>query len=162
MFGGILSKTRLLSACSSVNFNGLAGNDRCAALAVGPLLAGDDTDDGSTIMNYETFADEWQAAWNSHDLARILAHYRDDIRFSSRKAAALVGTGLVEGRAALEAYWSRALEAWPDLHFEIDRVFGGHGMMVIAYTNHRGVKAAEMLKFDAEGLVYEAAACRCD
>lgn len=113
-------------------------------------------------MDYKAFSEEWRDAWNSHDLARILAHYRDDIRFSSRKAAALAGTGLVEGKAALKAYWSRALERQPDLHFRVERVFGGHEMMVITYTNQSGVHAAETLKFDAEGLVYEAAACHAD
>ena len=29
------------------------------------------------------FAEEWAAAWNSHDLDRILTHYADDVVFSS-------------------------------------------------------------------------------
>ena len=29
------------------------------------------------------FAMEWVAAWNSHDLERILAHYEDDFEMSS-------------------------------------------------------------------------------
>lgn len=113
-------------------------------------------------MDYEAFAEEWRDAWNAHDLSRILAHYRDDIRFRSRKAAALVGSGLVEGKDALEAYWRRALKGQPDLRFEIERVYGGHDTIVIAYTNHRGIHAAETLSFDADGLVYEASACHAD
>ena len=115
-----------------------------------------------TGMDYKAFAKEWQEAWNSHDLNRILAHYRDDIRFSSRKAVELVGTGLVEGQTALKAYWSRALQNQPDLQFQIERVFSGHEMIVITYTNQRGVYAAETLKFDADGLIYEASACHSD
>ena len=30
-----------------------------------------------------TLATEWVAAWNSHDLERILAHYAHDVVFSS-------------------------------------------------------------------------------
>ena len=31
----------------------------------------------------ERFAAAWIAAWNSHDLARILAHYTEDVVFHS-------------------------------------------------------------------------------
>ena len=105
------------------------------------------------------FAREWEAAWNSHDLDRILAHYAEDVRFASRKAAALVGQGDIEGKAALAEYWGRALAAQPDLTFTVLNVFEGHGMMVITYRNHKGVLAAETLRFGAGGLVTEASAC---
>ena len=29
-------------------------------------------------IDAQAFAEEWVAAWNAHDLERILAHYRDD------------------------------------------------------------------------------------
>jgi ketosteroid isomerase-like protein len=29
------------------------------------------------------FAEEWIAAWNSHDLDRILSHYADDFEMAS-------------------------------------------------------------------------------
>ena len=35
----------------------------------------------------DRFASEWQAAWNSHDLSRILAHYADGVVFRSATAA---------------------------------------------------------------------------
>jgi hypothetical protein len=31
----------------------------------------------------QQFAEEWIAAWNSHDLERILAHYTDDFEIPS-------------------------------------------------------------------------------
>ena len=111
------------------------------------------------MMDAETFAQDWEAAWNSHDLERILAHYRDDIVFRSQKALALVGQGEVTGKAALQAYWSRALAAQPDLRFTVQKVFVGHKMLVIHYKNHRGVQAAEVLYFDDQDLVCQAAAC---
>lgn len=74
----------------------------------------------------------------------------------------MVGTGLVDGKAALRDYWARALERQPDLKFTVERVYAGHGMAVIAYTNHRGVHAAETLMFDADGMVYEASASHAD
>jgi hypothetical protein len=39
----------------------------------------------------ERFAKEWVAAWNSHDLELILAHYEDDFEMSSPIITALVG-----------------------------------------------------------------------
>lgn len=108
------------------------------------------------------FADGWQADWNSHDLERILAHYAPDVVFRSRKAAALVGTGEVRGREALRAYWGAALARQPDLAFQVAQVYAGHGMLAIAYRNHRGVEALETLRFGPDGLVIEASACHAD
>lgn len=105
------------------------------------------------------FAKDWEAAWNSHDLDWIMAHYTDEIVFRSRKAVPLVGTGELQGKTALRAYWQAALERQPDLHFTVQDVFEGHQMLVISYTNHRGVLATETLYFNDGGLVYQAAAC---
>ncbi len=110
-------------------------------------------------MDAQAFAKDWEAGWNSHDLDRILAHYSEDILFRSRKAAALVGSPVVEGRAALRAYWTEALRLQPDLRFSVRDVFAGADMVVITYENHRGVLAAETLEFGAGGLVHRASAC---
>jgi ketosteroid isomerase-like protein len=55
----------------------------------------------------ECFANDWIAAWNSHDLDRILAHYEDDFEMTSPLIVAFVGepsgsTGKV--RAAFAHY----------------------------------------------------------
>ena len=110
-------------------------------------------------MNYQDFARDWEAGWNSHDLDRIMAHYHEDIVFRSKKAVPLVGTGALEGKAALRDYWARALERQPDLRFEVLNVFEGHEMCVITYRNQRGVLAAETLRFDESGIAIEASAC---
>ncbi len=106
-----------------------------------------------------TFAAEWEAAWNSHDLDRIMAHYAPGIRFRSTKAKALVGNGELQGQTELRAYWQEALERQPDLRFTVTDIYVGHDMITIAYTNHNGVHAAETLWFDETGLVIQAAAC---
>ncbi|MEL6767591.1 MAG: nuclear transport factor 2 family protein [Pseudomonadota bacterium] len=110
-------------------------------------------------MDSAAFARDWEAAWNAHDLDRIMAHYRVDVIFRSRKAAALMGSGEIAGKEALRHYWEAALARQPDLSFTLTEVFEGHGMLVIAYTNHRGVRAAETLYFDDEGKVFRGAAC---
>lgn len=110
-------------------------------------------------MDYRAFAEAWEAAWNSHDLDRIMAHYSPDIIFRSRKAMRLVGQGELRGRAALRSYWAKALAAQPGLSFVVVDVFEGHGVIVITYRNQTNVLAAETLRFGPEGLVVEAAAC---
>ena len=106
-----------------------------------------------------TFADDWQAGWNAHDLDAIMAHYHDDIDFRSRKAVPITGSGQIDGKPALRAYWAAALARQPDLAFQVEEVFEGFGMLVIVYTNDRGVRAAETLRFDDSGLVVAASAC---
>lgn len=113
-------------------------------------------------MDYEAFATAWEAAWNSHDLDRILAHYSNDVVFRSQKAMSLVGQGELHGRAALRAYWSQALTAQPNLSFVVVEVFKGHGMMALTYQNQHGALAVETLRFGMDGLVVEASACHRD
>ena len=110
-------------------------------------------------MDVNAFAEDWEAAWNSHNLDRILAHYSPNVVFRSQKAMRLVGHGELHGKIALRDYWHRALAAQPDLSFVVVDVLRGHGMMVITYRNQRDVMAAETLRFGSDGLVIEASAC---
>lgn len=111
------------------------------------------------MIDGTVFAREWEAAWNSHDLDRILAHYAPGVRFRSRKALPIVGVGDIEGLDQLRTYWSKALIQQPNLRFTVQQVFEGHQMLVLVYRNHNGVEAAETLRFDQELKVIEASAC---
>lgn len=98
------------------------------------------------------FVSEWIAAWNAHDLDRILAHWADDAVFTSPLAARLLGgDGTVRGKAALRAYWERGLAVNPDLRFDLEGVLVGTDSLVIAYRNHRGQTCGEWLRLDAAG-----------
>lgn len=110
-------------------------------------------------LDYTAFALEWEAAWNSHSLDRILAQYSNDVVFRSQKAMRLVGCGELRGKRALRAYWSAVLEQQTDLSYVVVEVLHGYGMMVITYQNQHNVLAAETLRFGADGLVVEASAC---
>ena len=105
------------------------------------------------------FAEEWIAAWNAHDLERILSHYTDDFEMSSSVIVTLAGepSGTLRGRAAVRDYWSRALARTPDLHFDLLDVYVGASSVVIRYRGHRG-PSAEVFWFNDEGKVYRAAA----
>ncbi|MFN3522376.1 MAG: nuclear transport factor 2 family protein [Phenylobacterium sp.] len=113
------------------------------------------------MIDPTAFAAEWIEAWNAHDLPRILSHYAPEIVFTSPAAARITGdaSGRVQGKAALEAYWARALELAPDLAFTLRSVLSGPDAVAIRYFSSRtGAEVVEVLRFNAEGLAIEAAA----
>ncbi|MFC3050793.1 nuclear transport factor 2 family protein [Kordiimonas pumila] len=110
-------------------------------------------------MDYQAFAEEWIAAWNSHDLDRIMAHYADDVRFRSPRAQQIVGVGEVVGKPALRAYWGKALALVPNLHFTLSGVYSGYDCVAIHYTNEKGVAVVESIMFGPDGLVSLSAGC---
>ena len=108
----------------------------------------------------DRFAAEWVAAWNSHDLDRVLAHYADGAEMSSPFIAAVAGeaSGTLRGKAALRAYWSAALAQFPDLRFELIDTFYSARSVAILYRSVQGLRAVEWLWFDRDGKVARAAA----
>lgn len=107
----------------------------------------------------ERFADEWIAAWNSHDLDRILAHYSDDFTMSSPRIAAVVHQpgGVLRGKKAIADYWRIALSNTPDLRFAVIDVYLGADSLALHYESTRG-PAVEVFFFDDDGLVCRASA----
>jgi len=110
-------------------------------------------------VDAEAFAAEWIAAWNSHDLERIVSHYTDDIVFLSPVAQQRVGNGRVVGIASLRDYWGSGLKAQPNLHFELVKAHRGHECLTIYYRNHRAQVVAETVEFGPNGKVVRAYAC---
>jgi hypothetical protein len=57
----------------------------------------------------DALAQEWIEAWNKHDLDAILAHYSDDVIFTSPFAISLTGKedGTLHGKKELRAYWEK-------------------------------------------------------
>lgn len=98
------------------------------------------------------FAEEWQTAWNSHDVDRILAHYTDDVVFQSPYVAHRFQepAGEVHGRDALRAYWGSGLAQQPDLRFTVVDVRVSVDTLVINYRNQRGHAVSEILRFRGE------------
>ena len=104
-----------------------------------------------------SFVEAWVSAWNAHDVEAVLAHFRDDVLFTSPVAAVVVpeSGGVVHGKDALRSYWTAALSSQPDLRFELVAVYRGESTLVINYRNHRGQLVNEVLIFDDDGLVRE-------
>jgi len=100
-------------------------------------------------------ANHWVAAWNAHDLERIMTHYDDAVELTSPVAVRLLGRpdGKISGKADLRAYFQRGLEAYPELHFELENVLWGLNSVVLYYTNQKGTHSGEFMELGASGKV---------
>ncbi len=110
--------------------------------------------------NLNALALEWVAAWNAHDLDRVLGLYAEDASMASPyiRAMNLSETGRLYGKDALRAYWGAALPNHPGLHFDLKAVFAGPDSVVIHYRNDRGAEVCEYLRIDDVGQIVEGAA----
>jgi hypothetical protein len=84
------------------------------------------------------FAEEWEAAWNAHDLDRLLSHYTDDVVFQSPYI--------------VHRLHEPSGEAQPELAFTVDGIRLSVDTLVINYRNERGHAISEVLRF-RDGLV---------
>jgi ketosteroid isomerase-like protein len=100
------------------------------------------------------FAATWVSAWNRRDVEAVLTHFAEDVVFTSPTAARVVpeSGGIVRGKGALRAYWLRALEGNPDLHFTLIGVYAGVETIVLHYRNQLGQLVSEVMTF-RDGLV---------
>jgi predicted ester cyclase len=66
----------------------------------------------------------------------------------------LNGDGTVRGKAALRDYFSRGLQAFPNLRFDLFDALWGTETIVIFYINNvRGNKTAEVMLLSAAGKI---------
>ncbi|HHO67969.1 MAG TPA: nuclear transport factor 2 family protein [Gammaproteobacteria bacterium] len=102
-----------------------------------------------------SFAAEWIAAWNSHDLERILGHYSDDIEITTPMIRMALGTDCdsLRGKPAVRGYWQAALDKLPNLHFELLDVAGGVDSVTVYYRSVMDKRAMEVMFFDADGRI---------
>jgi hypothetical protein len=108
-----------------------------------------------TEAEAQEFALEWIAAWNSHDLDRILGHYADDVEVTSPLVETVLGPGrvTVRGKETLREYWGAALARYPELHFQLFRAYAGPRSTVLHYQSVQGLVGAECLEFDGAGRI---------
>ena len=114
-----------------------------------------------TTDNAATFAAEWAEAWNRRDIEHVLAHFHDDVEFTSPTALAVMGVPTVHGKAALREYWATALGRLTALRFTVDRVVwdAKRRELAIIYTaeiDGKSRRVSENLRFDEADLVVAA------
>ena len=105
-------------------------------------------------MNTE-FAQEWLMAWNSHDLNKIMEHYSEKIDFVSRiiQQMGINAEGKISNKSDLKDYFSKALQKYPDLHFELYHELKGSHSIVLFYRSINNSFSAEYMELNNEGKV---------
>ena len=117
-----------------------------------------------TASEAQEFAKSWIQAWNSHNLDAIMSHYAVDVVLVSPLAAKIVNSasGSIHGQAALRSYFSRGLEAYPNLAFTILDVLFGVSSILIYFVNEAGVRTGELMEFGQEGKVVRVVATKAN
>ncbi len=102
----------------------------------------------------QQFAEEWIAAWNAHDLERVMSHYADDVEYFSMFLLRLTDskTGRLDGKENVKAYLAKGLAAYPDLQFKLINVFVGVASVVLHYQSVNNLIAAEVFELNERGL----------
>jgi 3-hydroxy acid dehydrogenase / malonic semialdehyde reductase len=105
----------------------------------------------------EPLPERWLAAWNAHDLERILALYAPNARHTSVRVRTPDGRGnTLQGRAEIADYFRRGLAQYPSLRFEPISMSSGPRTVVIEYRAH-GVApeslTVELLELASDGLI---------
>jgi predicted ester cyclase len=101
------------------------------------------------------FAEHWVAAWNSHDLEKIMTHYAEDVELISPVAAQLLKdpNGRVVGKDNLRNYFKKGLEAYPNLEFTLKDGLWGLNSIVLYYINQKGTCTGEYMEIYPTGKV---------
>ena len=111
-----------------------------------------------TNVDFHAFADQWISEWNRRDVEAVLARFSEGVVFTSPRAAAIMGTARVEGKAGLREYWMKALSQIQSIHFTLDYVTSDRDRVGIVYTseiNGKKMRSVEFLVFGEDGLIRE-------
>jgi uncharacterized protein (TIGR02246 family) len=103
---------------------------------------------------------KWIAAWNSHDLERVLELYAEDSEMTSDRIPAFRfgASGTLDGKEKLRAYWGAVLKLLPNLHFDLIETYVSPDSIVVFYQNERSAKICEYLRLNAEGKIRQRSA----
>ncbi|WP_288377447.1 nuclear transport factor 2 family protein [uncultured Chryseobacterium sp.] len=106
-------------------------------------------------MDHQEFAHMWVQAWNAHDLEEILTHYSDDIEITTPMIALATGgkESSLQGKEAVREYWRKALDNFPDLHFDLIHSTAGVDSVALFYKSIMDKHAVEVMFFNEDGKI---------
>lgn len=81
---------------------------------------------GDLLAATQELAERYSLAWNDHDLDAIMAMHTEDTVFDLHQA----GVEPAEGQEAVRGVFDFLLRAWPDTHFETQRLTVREGFYV--------------------------------
>lgn len=97
-------------------------------------------------------AQQWFAAFNEHDLEKLLSLYHDQAEHYSPKLKQRQPEtkGLIRGKASLRSWWKDAFERLPTLWYEVKKLTADDEQVFMEYVRHvdgeEDLKVGEVLE----------------
>lgn len=103
----------------------------------------------------KNFTQQWLDAWNNHDLDKIIEHYDEHVDFVSPiiQQIGVNSDGRISNKPDLKDYFLKALQKYPDLHFELLYELNGVRSVVLFYKSVNNSFSAEYMEFGSEGKI---------
>jgi ketosteroid isomerase-like protein len=116
------------------------------------------------IARCRAYTEAWIAAWNAHDLDRIMSHYAATLCFTSPVVLKRYpgSDGTIRDAKALREYFAIGLRSLPDLRFELVSVLRAVDGFSMYYINAVGGHTAEYVELDAQDHAVRVIACYSD
>ncbi len=105
-------------------------------------------------------AQRWAAAWNAHDLDRILSFYADDVVFEVSTAVTRwqKPDGKLRGKDELRKHFGLGLQLAPQVRFEVETVFLAPSGYAVLYRRDNGNRVVDCVTLNSDGLASQAIA----
>ena len=110
------------------------------------------------IQQNTAIAHNWIAAFNEHDLEKLLSLYNDDaVHFSPKLKLRQPETqGWISGKPALRSWWQDAFTRLPSLQYELQNLIVNDHQLLMEYkrtvTDEADMAVAEILEIH-DGLI---------
>jgi ketosteroid isomerase-like protein len=107
----------------------------------------------------QSVAHEWFAAFNAHNLEKLLSLYDDNAQHFSPKLKIRhpETNGLIKGKDALRAWWRDAFNRLPTLNYEVVRLTPYENRVFMEYIRHvqgeEDLYVGEMLEMENEKII---------
>ena len=113
-----------------------------------------------TRADVQRLAEDWIAAWNDHDLDRIISHYAENVTF---EASTVVDRwdredGRLIGRTEVQEQFRKGLELAPNLHFTLEAIFLAPSGYAVLYSRENGNRVVDRVVLNDEGLAAQVTA----
>lgn len=113
-----------------------------------------------TVETARRVAEEWCDAWNRKDLDAVMAHYAENVAFSSPTVVKRWGIadGWLHGRTRLRENFAIGIAA-EGLRFDLVDVVIGVKSMCVMYRRETGQLVNDTVEFDDQGKAIRVVAC---
>lgn len=107
-----------------------------------------------------SIAHQWFAAFNEHDLEKLLSLYDDDAEHFSPKLKIKKPetNGLVHGKKALHDWWESAFESFPTMHYRVTSLTANADRVFMEYVrtveNEPDMLVAEVLEIKDRKIIF--------